>query len=239
MSRILVIPDTHLKPKIFDLADKILQKEKIDYCVQLGDNVDDFYAYKDDYATHEARMEKFYHDHPETIWLWGNHEISYILRRGVTGNTVWGEQMARGYEKNFNPKFVHQDGKVIFSHAGIFQEFLSRINLNEYKTVEELIKKINSLSTDKLWNDKSPLWARPQMEILTTPELLKDCIQVVGHTPMKDIAEEDDIISVDVFSTNWGAKFGSEQLIVIDSETGKYEKIDINFRKTFNIKSIN
>lgn len=235
MPKILVIPDTHLKPEIFNLADKILRERKVDYAVQLGDNVDDFYAYHDEYTKHAARMEKFYLDHPETIWLWGNHEISYLLRRAVTGNTIWGEQVAKNYERNFRPKFAHRDGKVIFSHAGIFREFLDEINLGECKTVGVLMEKINNLPADKFWNNNSLLWARPQVEILTTPKILEGYVQVVGHTPMKDTTKQNGVVSTDVFSTNWGKKIGSEQLIIVDSETGKFEQVDIDFRKAFGI----
>lgn len=107
MSKILVIPDTHLKPKIFDLADKIMREHKVDYAVQLGDNFDDFYCFEPEYKKHYARMEQFAKDHPNAIWLYGNHEISYIIERPVTGNTIWGHQFASSYHHIFEPKFVH------------------------------------------------------------------------------------------------------------------------------------
>ena len=78
MSKILVIPDTHLKPKIFDLADKIMHEHEVDYAVQLGDNFDDFYCFESEYKAHYVRMEQFAKDHPNAIWLYGNHEVSYI-----------------------------------------------------------------------------------------------------------------------------------------------------------------
>lgn len=62
MSKILVIPDTHLKPKVFDLADKIMHEHEVDYAVQLGDNFDDFYCFELEYKTHYARMEQFAKD---------------------------------------------------------------------------------------------------------------------------------------------------------------------------------
>lgn len=50
--------------------------------------------------------------------------------------------------------------------------------------------------------------------------------QVVGHTPVEKIFEKNSIISTDVFSTyRDGTQIGESAMIVIDSKTGKYEKI--------------
>ena len=52
--------------------------------------------------------------------------------------------------------------------------------------------------------------------------------QVVGHTPVERIFEKDGIISTDVFSTyRDGRQIGESAMMVIDSETGKYEKIEV------------
>ena len=233
MARVLVIPDTHLKPKMFDLADKIMCERKVDYAVQLGDNLDDFYCYDDQYRRHNARMVAFYHEHPETIWLWGNHEASYILDRPVTGNIYAGKEYAKLYQENFGPKFAHLDGKVVFSHAGIFQEFVDNNNLSDCKTAKELVDRINKLDLSAFWRDDSPLWARPQYDRLTSPSVLNGYLQVVGHTPLRDISEKDGIVSVDVFSTNWGKKVGVEKMIIVDTNKPSFEVVDINFRSEF------
>lgn len=52
--------------------------------------------------------------------------------------------------------------------------------------------------------------------------------QVVGHTPVERIFEKDGIILTDVFSTYRDERqIGESAMIVIDSETGKYEKIEV------------
>ena len=233
MARVLVIPDTHLKPKMFDLADKIMKESEVDYIVQLGDNLDDFYCYDDQYRRHNARMVAFYREHPETVWLWGNHEASYILDRPVTGNIYAGKEYARLYQENFRPKFAHSDGKVIFSHAGIFQEFIDDNNLSDRDTVDELINGINNLELSAFWRDDSLLWARPQYDKLTSPSVLNGCLQVVGHTPLRNILKKDGVVSVDVFSTNWGKKVGVEKMIIVDTDKPSFEVIDIDFRSEF------
>lgn len=235
MSKVLVIPDTHLKPKMFDLADLIMAENKVDYAVQLGDNVDDFYAFEDDYRSHNARMVLFNHEHPNTVWLWGNHEMSYLLNRPVTGNIYCGKTYAKLYQENFLPKYLHLDGRVIFSHAGIFQDFLKLYDLDKITDVPALVEEIEKLGDEKKWNDLSPIWARHEYDALESPKVLEDYLQVIGHTPATVIHQDDNIVSTDVFSTNWGKKIGQEQMIIVDTETREYKTIDINYRERFNV----
>ncbi len=233
MSKVLIIPDTHLKPKMFDLADKIMREHKVDYAVQLGDNLDDFFCGAAEYDKHWKRMVKFRRAHPETVWLRGNHEVSYLVGGLVTGNTIWGVQFADKYERGFHPKTAHIDGMVIFSHAGIFQEFIDNAGLNVCQDVEELVYRINNLELRKLWYDYSPIWARWQYKILTCPKMLTSYVQVAGHTPIPEIDSNSHMISTDVFSTEWGKKISSERMIIVDTKTGKYKEINIDFRKEF------
>lgn len=228
-----MIPDTHLKPKMFDLADKITRENEVDYAVQLGDNLDDFYCYDDQYRNHNARMLAFYHKHLNTIWLWGNHEASYILDRPVTGNIRAGKEYAHLYRENFSPKFAHLDGRVIFSYAGIFQEFINENDLADCGTVEKLVEKINGPDLSAFWRGDSPLWARSQYDGLTLPNILNGYSQVVGHTPMRDVVEKNSIVSTDVFSTNWGEKVGTEWMMIIDTEKLSFEAVRLDFRKEF------
>ena len=93
--------------------------------------------------------------------------------------------------------------------------------------IDDVIAAVNDASYDRLWNDESPLWFRPQYE---TREVFRADLykQVVGHTPVKEIYEKNGIISTDVFSTyRDGTQLGESAMIVIDSKTGEYEKIDI------------
>lgn len=49
-----------------------------------------------------------------------------------------------------------------------------------------------------------------------------------GHTPVEKIVEKDGIILTDVFSTyRDGRQIGESAMIVIDSETGEYEKVEV------------
>ena len=63
--------------------------------------------------------------------------------------------------------------------------------------------------------------------------------QVVGHTPVERIFEKDGIISTDVFSTYLdGTQIGESAMIVIDSETGEYEKIEVMGKLGYMIETV-
>ena len=123
---------------------------------------------------------------------------------------------------------MHRIDNVLFSHGGLTADFLRWLNKDLLDAdIEEVIATVNDAPHDYLWNDKSPLWFRPQYE---TREIFRADIykQVVGHTPVERIFEKDGIISTDVFSTyRDGRQIGESAMMVIDSETGKYEKIEV------------
>lgn len=117
---------------------------------------------------------------------------------------------------------------MLFSHGGLTADFLRWLNKDLLDAdIEEVIAAVNDAPYDYLWNDESPLWFRPQYE---TREMFRADIykQVVGHTPVERIFEKDGIISTDVFSTyRDGRQIGESAMMVIDSETGEYEKIEV------------
>ena len=123
---------------------------------------------------------------------------------------------------------MHRIDNVLFSHGGLTADFLRWLNKDLLDAdIEEVIAAVNDAPHDYLWNDESPLWFRPQYE---TREIFRADIykQVVGHTPVERIFEKDGIISTDVFSTyRDGRQIGESAMMVIDSETGEYEKIEV------------
>ena len=123
---------------------------------------------------------------------------------------------------------MHRIDNVLFSHGGLTADFLRWLNKDLLDAdIEEVIAAVNDAPHNYLWNDESPLWFRPQYE---TREIFRADIykQEVGHTPVERIFEKDGIISTDVFSTyRDGRQIGESAMMVIDSETGKYEKIEV------------
>lgn len=230
MSRVLVIPDVHNKPSIWEYADKVLSENpQIDYSVVLGDTIDDFYNTEQDYRDNMAMMVYFNHTHPNTIWLLGNHEISYLIDKPVTGNIASGKKWAMKYVENFRPQIVWVDSKVIFSHAGVW---------NQYCSVP--LEAINRMDYQELWRDDSPIWARPQIEdgnrYYAYGEA-EDKLQVIGHTPTPTIQfvsnPKQRYLSCDVFSTNWGKKLGEEHLVIVDTTTAEYQIDQRDYRQEF------
>ena len=121
---------------------------------------------------------------------------------------------------------MHRIDRVLFSHGGLSTEFVKRLDEDLIETdIDDVLKAVNNASRDALWNDASPLWLRPQIE---NREIFRkdQHIQVVGHTPVEEIFEKEGVISTDVFSTyRDGRQIGEPAMIVIDSISGKYEKI--------------
>ncbi len=237
MGRVFVIPDIHLKPWMFNKADKILEKEKCDDIIFLGDLVDDWGCQSNIRLYDETfdRAEAFIEDHPGVKWCYGNHDVSYLWNKNESGFSWLAQKtvMRRMHklEKMLgdNIAFIHMIDKTIFSHAGLTKSFVSKIIKDEtdfenYGEIEKLIRKINGLSSIYMWDDDSPIWARPQYKGLK--ELFAICyFQVVGHTPVKETLWEGPLLTVDNFSTYPdGRPVGNESFIIIDSNTNKYEE---------------
>ena len=78
--QILVIPDCHLKPWMFEEAASIMRSKKTDNAVCLMDIPDDFG--KDDPDLYEKTYDAaiaFAKEFPDTLWCYGNHDLSYKL----------------------------------------------------------------------------------------------------------------------------------------------------------------
>ena len=91
--KILVIPDIHLKIWIFDQAEDILKAEKADRAVCLMDIADDWNKgyqielYRETYD----RAILFARTYPDTLWCYGNHDVSYPWGRLETGYSPYAE----------------------------------------------------------------------------------------------------------------------------------------------------
>lgn len=84
--KVLVIPDCHLKPWMFAQADTIMKKGIADKAVCLMDLADDFGVHDDAQylETYETAIA-FAKEHPDTLWCYGNHDLSHIWGKPETG----------------------------------------------------------------------------------------------------------------------------------------------------------
>ncbi len=239
--RVLAIPDIHLKHEIFGRAEKILESGQADFAVQLGDMFDDWdmqFAIAFYQRTAERAIE-FHKKFPNTLWCMGNHDFGYYkleYGRRETGHSKMMEQEMEKLLQEMRGAGIHQEivyvvGQVIFSHAGVMDEWVERQKhlvtypADGFVGIGDMLRLANHTSPDELWLENSPIWARPGRaqhgEGLWWPERY---MQVVGHTPMEDIIFDNNLLSTDVFSTySNGAPIGNSRFAIVDTEKQSWE----------------
>lgn len=236
--RILVIPDIHLKAWIFDRAETIIKNGKPDRVVCLMDMPDDWDRefHTEMYRKTFDRAILFAKTFPDTLWCYGNHDVSYPWGKLESGYSPYAEktvlskleELENSLKAPSQIAIMHRIDNVLFSHGGLTVDYIKWLNEELLDAdIDDVLKAVNNAPQDYLWNDDSPLWLRPQYKKVNAfrSDLYK---QVVGHTPVEEIFEKDGIISTDVFSTyRDGRQIGESAMIVIDSETGEYEKIEV------------
>jgi len=171
--KILAIGDIHTKQWIlYEIAELI---DLYDAVVFVGD-------YADNWNTSPVRsiatwrlMKQLTQD-PKVHAVVGNHDYAYIhpeiAGRSSGWNPVTFTLLNTPEKKSLRewllslPVIVELDG-VTFSHAGV---------TNEWNGDE---------SVHGLWNDTSPIWARPQK--FGGKITYKDTPQVIGHNPSEEI----------------------------------------------------
>lgn len=102
--KVLVIPDIHLKPWIFDRAEKIIKDGKADRAVCLMDIPDDWnmeFQIERNKETFD-RAIAYAMDYPDTLWCYGNHDVSYPWGRLETGYSILLMSRGRSYQSSKN-----------------------------------------------------------------------------------------------------------------------------------------
>lgn len=232
MNKAFVIPDIHLKPWIFDKAD-ILIKDDIDFIVFLGDLVDDWGQEKNIELYNKTfdRAEEFIRKYRDKIkWCYGNHDVSYLCNRLETGFSYMAQETVVRRMKGLKEllgddiAIIHRIGNTLFSHAGLMESFVENI-FPKRTPLNSMIDDINHMGAGYLWDDDSPLWARPQYDSFLIP-YPENMYQVIGHTPLRKPLKTDNLLSVDVFSTITGrTPPGSQSYVIVDTETFDYKEV--------------
>ncbi|MBO6241912.1 MAG: metallophosphoesterase [Butyrivibrio sp.] len=231
MSRVLVIPDVHLKPWIFDKAEKV-DKSSFDTIVILGDLVDDWGKGNDLDAYKETldRAVEFGGDHENSLWCYGNHDVSYLWDAMESGFSIQArETVIEGITKleqvvEDRYKFVHRIDDTLFSHAGLTESFVLHACGYHIKDVESILANVNRMGKNQLWRNSSPIWARPQSDFY---RMFRDDIfyQVVGHTPVEEPLDFGGVLSLDLFSTySDGSAYGNQKLYIVDTVKRTFEE---------------
>lgn len=131
--KVLVIPDCHLNPWMFAQADTIMKKGIADKAVCLMDLADDFGVHDDAQylETYDAAIA-FAKKYPETLWCYGNHDLSYIWGKPETGfhpekrGLVCQEikKLTNALPKKSQIAYIHKIDKTLFMHGGLANLFV-------------------------------------------------------------------------------------------------------------------
>ena len=232
--KVLVIPDVYLKPNMFYEARKVIETGTVDQVVCLMDLADDFgkqeqlQCYKDTYDT----AREFAKDFPNTLWCWGNHDLSYIWEAKESGYSEFNAPsikwiMERFKEEVPNIAYIHRIDQVLFMHGGMddFYVWETVPELYDNISMDEIIEKINGLGFENLWRYGSPIWCRPQY---SQRRLFREenFLYVVGHTSVEKVSRGGNVISTDTFSTHKnGDPIDNRKFLLLDTETWEYEEV--------------
>lgn len=239
--KVLVIPDCHLKPWMFAQADAIVKKGIADKAVCLMDLADDFGVHGDAQylETYETAIT-FAKEHPDTLWYYGNHDLSYIWGKPETGyhpekrGLVCQEikKLTNTLPKKSQIAYIHKIDKTLFMHGGLSNYFVeSQIAPQNRKNIIAVIRAINQMGSDAMWTMDSPIWYRPQLSLDSDAKQLyrgRKYLQVVGHTPVKEVYLEGGVLSCDTFSTyRDGTPYGSQSFCIVDTVTWEFETVKV------------
>ena len=232
---ILVIPDIHLKGWMFDRASELMDYGMADRSVCLMDIPDEWgHGYDLDlYTETYDKAIEYARRFPETLWCYGNHDVSYLWDAMESGYSVQARitviegitKLERILEDRY--KFVHRIDNVLFSHAGVTETFVLHSCGYHVKEIDDILAKINRMGKQELWRDSSPIWARPQTDFY---RMFRDDLfyQVVGHTPVEEPLDACGVLTLDLFSTySNGDPYGNQKLYIVDTLTRKFEEAKV------------
>lgn len=186
MSRVLAIGDIHTKIWIINAIKEIV--EEYDKIVFVGDYADDWHMNAQKSIDTWQALKDFQEANPsKVVFVTGNHDYIYVNDTKTTQSgynqltqtliDMPENKELRGWLRNL-PVTLELDG-VTYSHAGITDTFKQKY------------------TSEWLWQDNSPLWARP----LHGNSYL-EISQVFGHTPSETCWEvQKNIWCIDTFST--------------------------------------
>lgn len=190
--KILINPDIH--GRVF-WKYSIEHKDEFDKIIFLGDYLD---AYSPNLLVNEKdnfkEIIQFKKDNlDKVILLLGNHDCHYINSK-ILHSSRYNPFKASIYHKLFNDnldlfQLVYIYNKYLFSHAGVYEEWLKMCNLNLDNLInydlDELAPYLNVLDYYRggYGNVGSCIWA--DIRDSETEKLLKGYYHIFGHTQLK------------------------------------------------------
>lgn len=216
-----------------------MQQGVADKAVCLMDIADDFGKQNDSdlYCQTYDRAIHFAKEYPDTLWCYGNHDLSYLWGKPETGyNPAMRplvctklDRLRTALPDKNQLAIVHKIDNCLFLHGGLAQGFvLLSVTHSHQNRITSVIKEINDMGSGFMWNNGSPIWWRPQTcDEICAPYVTfryNKYLQVVGHTPVKDVILQNSVLSCDTFSTyRDGTPYGSQRFCVIDTATKAFQ----------------
>lgn len=221
---------------MFDRATELMNYGMADKTVCLMD-IPDEWGHRHDLDLYRETFDKaikYARQFPETLWCYGNHDLSYIWMQPESGFSPFAvptvssklAALRNSLPDESQLAYIHKIDNVLFAHGGLTHAFVKCYAPDiEYDDTDAVIERINSLGFQEIWDDASPIWFRPQY-YKEKMYREKDLLQVVGHTPVKEIERIGNLFSCDLFSAyRNGEPIGTKEFVLIDTETWEYQGI--------------
>lgn len=151
----------------------------------------------------------FQEKYPDTIWCYGNHDLSYLWLKHESGFSLSAIGVVNDRLRKLRSvlpderqmAYIHRIDNVLFVHGGLTHDYVKRYASDiDYDDIDAVIDRINGLGRNEIWEEDSPIWYRPQFcnkKMYQSDKLM----QVVGHTPVERFIVKNNVLSCDVFST--------------------------------------
>ncbi len=124
--KVLVIPNVHLKPWMFQRASELIKETESDLTICLMDIADDWRQQfnLDLYIqTYDAAID-FAKEYPETLWCYGNHDVCYLCkqRKGSSKRYLVNDISEPAYARDWSlvyPKHIKEMKNGVMDDAAI------------------------------------------------------------------------------------------------------------------------
>lgn len=224
MAKILIVPDVHGR-SFWHKAKEII--DEVDYVVFLGDYLDP-YPHEgitfDDAIEELGSILEFKEKYSDKVTLLvGNHDMHYIVREFMDCSRLNEDYRLTMHDFFMNniDKFqlVHEIGNYLFSHAGVYDKWLTSNNLsleelnNFIPFIQEKWKTLENISWYRGGYNQvgSCVWADLRESLKHEPLHAKR--HIVGHTQLESKPYiSDKIVCLDV-----------RRCFILDTETGSIQ----------------
>lgn len=217
MSKVLVVPDPHLKTSVIEKGLELADKLNCDTVVILGDYFDDWDAPLSKYVEMRDYLKNLLKHRPNVFPLIGNHELSYI-GWPCSGYKAEAVHIVKPLIEDDYRFLLHIDiDGVLYTHAGVTRSWIRDNKIIQENTVRYHMGKVNGAAITSEHLERlekfdlyaqagparggrmcpSPLWADLD-ELVVDP--LGKFTQVVGHTPVNQIEKLGNCWFTDVYS---------------------------------------